>query len=144
MVFSSLIFLFLFLPVVLAGYYLLPRVLKNIFLFLVSLVFYAFGDAGSVYLILVSVLVNYSIGRLIETQEKYARVLLFIGVVFNLSVLVFYKYGSFAGIPYFNTHVVALPLGISFFTFHALSFITDVYRKTSLVPKNPMDVGLYI
>lgn len=154
MVFSSQIFLFFFLPVTLIGYVICRRIqLKNFWLLIVSLLFYAYG-AGRVVLILMgSVVVNYTIAILLTRTEKgtVRKLLLLLDVILNFAYLFYFKYYNF-----FRDNVnaltgndsefvrVALPIGISFFTFQALSYCIDVYRNSSLVQKNIINVALYI
>jgi alginate O-acetyltransferase complex protein AlgI len=158
MVFSSPIFLFLFLPVTLVLYLLLPGLrLRNLWLLAVSLLFYAWGEAAFVLLIFVSTMVNYGLGLWVESgagtsRRKWGVVL---AVVFNLGLLGFFKYGNFL-VENLNllarplhlgaVHLgkVRLPIGISFFTFHALSYIIDIYRGKMPAARRPSDMALYI
>lgn len=149
MEFSSLIFLFLFLPIFLLLFFLLRREAHNSFLLVASLVFYAWGEGQYIYLLLVSIVVNYILGLLVDRSEKQGtRKMFFLAaVVFNIGFLGYFKYTHFvldnlglsgsAG----NIH---LPIGISFFTFQALSFIIDVYRKTTEMDRSPLNFGLYM
>ncbi len=148
MVFSSITFLFYFLPLFLVVYFLLPA--KNITLLLASLLFYAWGEVEFTLLLLVSIGVNYTFGRLIGRtagEEKKQTIMLALGVASNLLLLSYFKYFNFLlqdvlGVT--QTAAVHLPLGISFFTFQAISYLVDVYRKAAPVEKNPLDLGLYI
>lgn len=155
MVFSSVTFLFYFFPCVLLLYCLLPC--KNVFLLLVSLFFYAWGEVSFVLLLLVSIGANYAFGLLInrQTSVPLSRIYLIFGLAVNLLLLGFFKYGNFLvdnvnwlfvrfDIQPMVLDSVHLPLGISFFTFQAMSYLVDVYRGTSAVEKNPMNLGLYI
>ncbi len=148
MVFSSQIFLFLFLPVCLIFYYVLPKTFRNAVLLLFSILFYAWGEVQYLWLIFFSVIINYILGILIARPNKQ-RLILTIGIVINLSLLLFYKYlGFFAGI--FHIHLpenlknIVLPLGISFYTFHSISYLIDIYRKKAVAQKNVFKMGLYI
>ena len=153
MVFSSPIFLFVFLPLTLGLYYLLPRSAKNGFLLLASLVFYAWGEIFFVLVMLASLAFNYIFGRLIGTAEpSRKRGYLVAGVVANLSLLAYFKYANFivdnlqqlgwlAGVDWSDVH---LPLGISFFTFQAMSYLVDVYRGENRAQKSLFNVALYI
>ncbi|MCI8418225.1 MAG: MBOAT family protein [Lachnospiraceae bacterium] len=154
MVFSSIVFLFAFLPLTLLGYYLLPRFLRNIFLFLVSIAFYAYGEPKFVLVLLLSIVVNYLFGLLVDRfreRKPLVRGLLALMLVFNFSFLVVYKYLNFItanlrtllGDTVTVTEIV-LPIGISFFTFQAVSYVLDIYRQHGEVQKNPLHVGLYI
>lgn len=154
MVFSSQIFLFCFLPVTLIGYVLCRQTqLKNLWLLLVSILFYAYGAHLVVLVLFFSVTVNYVIAILLtKTRSEYKRrLLLALDVLLNLSYLFYFKYYNF-----FRDNLnaitgssseferIALPIGISFFTFQALSYCIDVYRDESLVQKNIFNVALYI
>jgi len=154
MVFSSPIFLFIFLPFVFIVYKTLPFALKNIFLTLVSLVFYAWGEPIFIVLMIVSVSMNYILARLIgdKVEEKpSARTWLILSVIFNIGMLFVFKYSNFFidnmnGI--FGTSllipVIRLPIGISFYTFQAMSYVIDVYRGVTRPQKNFIYVLLYI
>lgn len=151
MVFSSPIFLFYFLPVVLLAYYLLRKhiVLQNLILFASSLLFYFWGEKQYVIIVLFSIAVNYGFGYLISLSKNDIRKawILGIGIVTNLSMLLYFKYFDFFLSTLLhrpNTHSVHLPLGVSFFTFHGLTYIIDIYRKDAVAAKSPMNVGLYI
>lgn len=154
MLFSSIIFILFFLPVVFAGYYLLSfsRRLQNILLFIASIMFYAWGEPIYVFLMLTSILVNWFFGlsvSRVKKQEQKKRILI-LSCVFNLGILFVFKY---LGFVIRNINLVgnilpqpdiALPIGISFFTFQAMSYVIDVYRNTTEAEKNPFYVGLYI
>lgn len=153
MVFSSLTFLCIFLPVVLALYYLLPTLrIRNVLLIAVSLLFYAYGEPVYVLLMIASIIINYIFGRLLGTENKKKRQwILAIAVVINIGLLVVFKYldmmvqtvNQLCGseIPLVG---LALPIGISFFTFQALSYVIDVYRREVEPQKNLWNVMLYI
>lgn len=153
MVFSSLTFLCIFLPVVLALYYLLPILrIRNILLIAVSLLFYAYGEPVYVLLMIASIIINYIFGRLLGTENKKKRQwILAIAVVINIGLLVVFKYldmmvqtvNQLSGseIPLVG---LALPIGISFFSFQALSYVIDVYRREVEPQKNLWNVMLYI
>lgn len=154
MVFSSLIFLFVFFPIVLLVYFLLPKVARNYWLFASSIFFYAWGEPKFVIVMLVSIVFNYTIAMLISRRPARSggrRAWLVVGVAANVSLLFVYKYLNFTlsnlravfgeAVPL--THIL-LPIGISFFTFQALSYVVDVYRGNVNVQKNPIYVGLYI
>lgn len=151
MVFSSSVFLFIFLPVVLGLYYLIPeKHIRNALLILVSLLFYAFGEPFVVFLMIISIICNYFLGLLMQ-KEKCQKLVLVISVIWNLGLLGIYKYaGFFVGIlnhlPFVNFPVpeIALPIGISFFTFQAMSYVIDLYRKEIPVQKNFFELLLYI
>ena len=153
MVFSSLTFLCIFLPVVLALYYLLPTLrIRNVLLIIVSLLFYAYGEPVYVLLMIASIIINYIFGRLLGTENKKKRQwILAIAVIINIGLLVVFKYldmmvqtvNQLCGseIPLAG---LALPIGISFFTFQALSYVIDVYRREVEPQKNLWNVMLYI
>ena len=152
MVFSSCIFLFFFLPVVYLLYCICPNVkIKNGLLILASLFFYAFGEPVYIFLMLGSILVNYALARFIASKEKWARGMLALAVLFNVGLLVAFKYsallagtvGSLLGLQ-LPVPDIALPIGISFYTFQALSYCIDVYRDRHTVQKNVWKLMLYI
>lgn len=157
MVFSSAIFLFLFLPVVLILYYLVPARLKNTLLLIASLFFYAWGETFYLGIMLVSIGGNYLAGILLEKYRgvHQARWILALGIALNLLLLGSYKYANFIvdnlnilllslQFPAIELAPVHLPIGISFFTFQAISYIFDIYRNEAQVQKNPLNVALYI
>ena len=155
MVFSSIIFLIYFLPTVLLGVFLLKKQLKlqNLFLLGMSLLFYSWAESYFVLLMLVSIVSNYIFGLLIDRHNR-PRLWLAIGVSVNLILLSTFKYAGFivdninqiTSLVGFELHVgrIVLPVGISFFTFQAMSYIIDVYRRETQVQKNPLDLALYI
>lgn len=156
MVFSSSVFLFLFLPLTLIVHFFLHPRLRNFFLLLMSMVFYAWGEGSLTFLIAVSIIVNYAggllIGRLKAGNEKAAKGLVALFILLNLLVLIYYKYFNFILselknadlLTDFAPQVSHLPIGISFYTFHILSYLIDVYRRDAVAQKNPFDLGLYI
>ena len=161
MVFSSPIFLFGFLPTALLIYYLTPKLSKNIVLLLTSLLFYAWGEVFYVGVMLVSILSNYIIGRLIfSAQNRIAsrvkpRFYLTVGVVINVWLLISFKYANFItdiinevlsiySISTIDLNPIHLPLGISFFTFQAISYIVDIYRKEVKSQNNIYNLALDI
>ena len=139
MVFSSITFLFLFLPIVLAVYYIVPEKAKNIILLIASILFYAWGEPVYIVLMLLSIILNYFCGQDIEEKlddpVKAKRSILF-AVVVNVLILMFFKYYGFlldmlnsilpVEIPY---RELPLPVGISFYTFQSLSYVLDIYWK---------------
>ena len=142
MVFASPIFLFLFLPVTLAAYFAVPRTWRNGVLLVASLVFYAWGEAPYLALVIGSVLFNYAIGGAIGRAQdpRVRRRWLAAGVAGNLAVLAVFKYANFAvgnvnalapilAITPLAVASIPLPLGISFFTFQAISYVVDVYAQ---------------
>jgi alginate O-acetyltransferase complex protein AlgI len=157
MVFSSLVFLGLFLPLVWLLHTVLPRQWRNYWLLLASLFFYAWGEGELVLVMLSSILFNYGIGLVIERSEKPAtrKKLLALGLIANLGLLGVYKYqgfivsmlndGLFAlDLNLIRAKEIPLPIGISFFTFQALSYVIDLYRQKHPAQRNPFHLGLYI
>ncbi|MDY4573600.1 MAG: MBOAT family protein [Intestinibacter sp.] len=157
MLFSSTIFVFLFLPMVLIFYYGIfrnKRKLQNIFLLLASLFFYAWGEPAFVLIMLLSIISNYYFGLKVDEHredKKKSKSIIVLMLIFNLSIMFIFKYLMFtlSNIKYltglnFNIPNIALPIGISFFTFQAISYVIDVYRQNGKVQKNPLYVGLYI
>lgn len=150
MVFSSGVFLFIFLPLVLLAHTLIKNnAVRNGLLIAASLVFYAYGEPVYVLLLLASVGVNYLFGRLLASRKK--KGLLALAVVFNLSLLVVYKYAGFLVgmlnvLPFVNLPVpkITMPIGISFFTFQAISYVADTYRSDKNEKTGFADVLLYI
>ena len=156
MVFSSITFLFYFLPIFLAVYFLTPTIKgKNVVTLLFSLVFYAWGEPRFILILLFSILFNFVAALIIDGREGAARrVALAVAVAGNLLVLAVFKYANFVtgnlaallspfGLALTRTNI-ALPLGISFFTFHCLSYIIDIYRRRFRANRDPIDVALYI
>lgn len=156
MLFSSSIFLFLFLPLVLVIYYLPLRKFRqgqNVFLLLASLFFYAWGEPWFVLVMIVSIVVNYGFGLWVarnKRRDKTCRLPIFLALVANLGILFVFKYLMFTlsilnGLgASFVIPVIELPIGISFFTFQALSYVLDVHRDRGQVQRSPLKVGLYI
>ncbi len=157
MVFSSPLFVFLFLPLVLLGYYLAPRTARNLFLFSASLFFYAWGEKKYVLVLLLSLAVNYALACAISRTAKQSRkrLRLITAIVFNLGLLVSFKYARFfvdnlssiwvlcGGEP-FSVRALHLPIGVSFFTFQAMSYVIDVYRAEVPAQRNFLRFGLYV
>ncbi|MFK7926212.1 MAG: MBOAT family protein [Bacteroidia bacterium] len=157
MLFSSLSFLGLFLPLVWGVNLLLPARARNLWLLLLSLWFYAWGEGVWVFLMLGSILLNYGIGLQVGKQDHRQKIWLSLAVAINLGLLIIVKYAGFLVanlnllllnlddisllLPAVN---LSLPIGISFFTFQALSYQIDLYRGKYQAQKNPLDLGLYI
>lgn len=154
MVFSSTIFLCVYLPLVLLGYYICPKKGRNLFLLIASLVFYAWGEPKYVFLMIFSILVNYIFGRLMDKHrenKKRLKLMLVLSVVIDLGLLSVFKYTDFVITNInaifgssFDLLNIALPIGISFYTFQAMSYTIDVYRNDVRVQKNLIDFGMYI
>ena len=156
MVFSSLMFLFRFLPAVLLLYFLAPKCARNAILFIASLIFYAWGEPVYVVLMLFSTIVDYTHGRLVyrfkqKNEMKKARMVVLSSMLINLALLGFFKYADFiignlnlipgVNIPLLN---LALPIGISFYTFQTMSYTVDIYRGDALPQKNIISFGAYV
>ncbi len=151
MVFSSFVFLFIFLPLVIFTYFIIKnRTYRNVILFIFSLVFYAWGEPVYVLLMLFSILANYFLALIIDKSKK-KKLFLIIAVIINILIIGFFKYGDFLienintvfklSIPSLN---IGLPIGISFYTFQILSYVIDVYNKKVKVQKNIINLGTYI
>ena len=154
MIFSSLFFIFIFLPLVLAAYYLVPRKFKNLCLVLFSLVFYAWGEPIYVLLMIFTILVDYVCGlcvaRFIDRRGK-AKLFITINIVINLALLGFFKYagmlvGTFDAVTGLGLSIpeVALPIGISFYTFESMSYAIDVYRREAPAMRSIIDFAAYL
>lgn len=156
MIFSSIFFIFAFLPVTLMLYYVVPFKLKNFVLLIFSLIFYAWGEPVYVILMLFSIIINYVSGLEVEYymdsgKMRKAKVACIVTAIADLGVLGFYKYFGFLienlnrilpfDIPY---HELALPIGISFYTFQTLSYVIDVYRGKVKAQHNLVDFGAYV
>ena len=167
MVFSAPMFLFGFLPFSLLAYFLMPKKFRNIVLLAISLLFYAWGEVFYLIIMLFSISANYVVGLCINrAQERkndlsgvetlnFSKLFLILGVAVNLLLLVTFKYANFISdnvnnvlgslnVNPINLEPVHLPLGISFFTFQAISYIVDVYRKQASVQRSILDFALYI
>ena len=151
MVFSSEVFLFAFLPLTYILYLICPKLkIKNLLLIAVSLLFYSYGEPIAVLLMIVSVIANYLFGRLTAIKNIKKKILI-ISIIFNVLMLFVFKYltytlSIFKSISGFDFVVpnIGLPIGISFFTFQAMSYVIDSYKKPELIRKNILDIFLYI
>jgi len=156
MLFSSITFLYYFLPAVLILYFLVPKALKNVTLLLFSLLFYSWGEPKCVFLMLATIALNYVFGILIEKSRTKAlkRTFLTISVLGTLSSLLYFKYTgffvmNFARLSGLSLELIdfsfpVLPIGISFYTFQILSYSIDVYRGEVKAQKNPVTLATYI
>lgn len=157
MLFSSLQFLYLFLPLTLLGYYLSPYKIKNYWLLLTSLIFFAWGGVSLTAILLVSIFLNYFFGLLIQKNRESRKAYwwTFTGVSTNILLLAFYKYGNFLVFninqflelmmaPTLPQSSIILPIGISFYTFHSLSYLVDIYKRKTEAQKNIFNLALYI
>lgn len=153
MLFSSVTFLYCFLPVVLIMYYIAPGIMKNAVLLAASLFFYAWGEPLYVILMAASILIGYVFGILIEKFRgtKAAKPVLAVSLAINIGLLAYFKYSDFfienfnaatgLSVPLLN---IALPIGISFYTFQLISYLIDVYRGDVPAQRNPISLGAYI
>ena len=152
MLFSSSVFLWLFLPLVIVLNFFIKREYSNYLLLAASLLFYAWGEPVYVLLMLLSIGLNWCFGMLIEKAPKGRKLLLFLCVVVNLAILGYYKYYNFFAnsinallqTELLPAREISLPIGISFFTFQALSYVIDLYRGDCKLQKNIFDLALYV
>ncbi len=152
MLFSSISFLYYFLPAVILLYFAVPKCIKNTVLLVFSLAFYGWGEPKYVFLMIASILVNYVLGIVIEKfrGKPLSRVFIGISALFSLGMLGYFKYADFF-IANFNKITglsvgmlkIALPIGISFYTFQILSYTIDVYRGSVAAQKNPITLATY-
>ena len=154
MSFTTIEFMFRFLPIFLIVYYVVPTRYKNMILLIGSFVFYAWGHHFYLLWLMLSIVVNYTFGRLIGERRAQRKPLLILGLIYNFGLLVFFKYTNFF-IENINalltaTHIqiptisVVMPLGISFYTFQVVSYLVDVYRGEQRPVKNIINLGVYI
>jgi alginate O-acetyltransferase complex protein AlgI len=157
MVFSSLEFLLLYLPVTLLVYYMVPLKLRNIWLLVVSLIFYGWGEPVYVFLMIFTITIDYIFGLLVErsllqNNQKRAKLHMIVSIVINLAILGFFKYYDFfvsnlrliPGLSSLPLLGIGLPIGISFYTFQALSYVIDVYRMDTKAQHNIASFGAYV
>ena len=156
MLFSSTVFLFLFLPAVLLLYYIVPRKVRNLVLFVFSLVFYAWGEPVYVFLMIGSTVVAYITGLLADKTVKgrkawVPKVSLIVAILWNMGLLLFYKYSDFFIVNANNIFgfsikelKLVMPIGISFYSFQTLSYVIDVYRGDVKAQKNYLTLGTYV
>ena len=151
MVFSSITFLFYFLPIVLALYYIAPNKYKNIVLLASSLFFYFYGEPTYVIIMIASIVFTYIFGILMDKYKKYSKLFLILSICVSIGILIYFKYTNFL-IQNINLWLknkidfiyVVLPIGISFYTFQLISYIIDVYRGEAKVQKNVLKLAMYI
>lgn len=157
MLFSSVVFLFLFLPITLLGYYLIGDKYKNYWLLFTSLIFFAWGGVSETIILILSIILNYYFGLAIQKylDSRKGYLFLFWGITVNILILGVFKYANFfvenlnhlfnfLHIPNMKQTNIALPIGISFYTFHSLSYLVDIYKKKSSAQKSILDLSLYI
>lgn len=157
MLFSSMIFLWLFLPVVFILYYIIDKKFRNLLLLAASIIFYAWGGVSYTLIMFSSIIINYFFALLIdkaieENNRSKKKIYLALCVIVNLSILCYFKYTDFAisiinsisGKEVISLKKIVLPIGISFYTFQALSYVIDVYREHNKAQKNLINLALYI
>lgn len=152
MVFSSPVFLFIFLTAVYILYRLIPTVTaKNVLLLIFSIAFYTYGEPKAVILMLISIVMNYFFGLAMQSRNKSRKTVLAVSVAANLLMLGIFKYAGFGAemlnkLPFVSVAVpkIALPIGISFYTFQAMSYVIDAYKEPKYIQRNPYKLALYI
>lgn len=151
MIFSTLLFLLLFLPILFIGIWVINKRFHNVFLLIISLIFYAWGEPILIYVMMGSIFINYIIGRLFESSLN-RKLVLYFGVSINLCLLAWFKYMGFfystylyfTSVSNMDTEGVVLPIGISFYTFQSISYLMDVYNNKTKPQKSLINLGLYI
>lgn len=151
MVFSSIVFIFLFFPLTILGYYLINPKFRNYWLLFVSLIFFGWSQPNYLWIIVLNIVINYVAAYCLENSHKYKKIILVTAIAVNLGILFYFKYFNFI-LDSVNKlfalslelREIILPIGISFFTFQGMSYTIDVYRKTVRAQKNPLKVALYI
>ena len=153
MVFSSITFLFYFLPIVLVLYYLVPNKLKNLILLISSFIFYFYGEPKYVLLMVFSIMSTYICGRLVDKYRgtKKSKLFLILEIIISIGLLIYFKYADFI-IKNINLWLsqkidlinVLLPIGISFYTFQMISYVVDVYKGEVKVQKNILKLATYV
>ncbi len=153
MLFASMTFLWVFLPILLIIYFIAKDKYRNIILLIFSLIFYSWGEPTYVFLMLFSILINYIFGIILDKTKNWAKKIIFlVAILSNLGLLAYFKYFNFIienlnniiQSNYFKAKDIALPIGISFYTFQIMSYIIDLYRGDIKVQKNPIKLALYI
>jgi alginate O-acetyltransferase complex protein AlgI len=157
MVFSSPTFIFVLLPLTLAGFFLVPRPLRTPLLITASLVFYTWGEKQLVAVLAISIVLNWAMALIVErtSHERWRRTVLIVAAALNIGTLLYFKYTNFviANVSVVLQHLgqaplrvtpVHLPIGVSFITFEALSYVVDVYRRQTRAARNPLHVALFM
>ncbi|MDE6035029.1 MAG: MBOAT family protein [Ruminococcus sp.] len=152
MVFSSPVFLFIFLTSVYILYRIIPTITaKNVLLLVFSLMFYAYGEPKAVLLMIISIVINYVFGIAMNEKNRYRKIFLTVSITANLLMLGIFKYAGFGAemldrLPFLSMSIpdIALPIGISFYTFQAMSYVIDAYKNPEYIQKNPYKLALYI
>ncbi len=151
MIFSSITFLFYFLPIVMAIYYIVPNKFKNVVLLISSILFYFYGEPKYVILMIISIIITYIFGILIHKYKKQSKIFLILSISISIGLLIYFKYANFI-IQNINLWLknkidfiyVILPIGISFYTFQMISYLIDVYKGEARVQKNIFKLAMYI
>ncbi len=151
MVFSSITFLFYFLPIVLVIYYIAPKKYKNVVLLIVSFLFYFYGEPKYIYIMTLLIICTYILGICMDRYKKYKTLFLILSIVINIGTLIYFKYANFL-IQNINLWLykkidfiyVVLPIGISFYVFQLISYIIDVYKEDTKVQENILKLATYI
>ena len=156
MVFSSTLFIFVFLPMVIGIYFICPVSYRNALLLVFSLIFYGWGEPKYILVMIFSILINYFSGILIDrfrckNQHKRCKLVLVVSLICNISILGYFKYWDFI-IENINSMLgssinileLALPIGISFYTFQTMSYVIDVYKENVKVQRNLINFGTYV
>ena len=153
MVFSSITFIYYFLPLLFLCYYLVPKKVRNLILLIFSLAFYFYGEPVYIYILILSILVNYIFAIFIDKalKKSFKKLFLILAIIFNLSFLIYFKYTNFlisninnlfdSSLSLLN---ITMPIGISFFTFQTLSYVIDVYRGDVKASHNLIDFATYV
>lgn len=153
MLFSSMTFLWFFLPIIFILHIILPGKIKNVCLLIASLLFYSWGEPVYVFLMIFSIIANFFLAIIIERLENnYKKIILIIDIILNIGLLWIFKYftplipliNSVFNIQVFNVKNIILPIGISFYTFQILSYVIDVYSKKCEVQRNVLNFALYV
>ena len=153
MVFSSITFIYYFLPLLFLCYYLVPKKVRNLILLIFSLAFYFYGEPVYIYILILSILVNYIFAIFIDKalKKSFKKLFLILAIIFNLSFLIYFKYTNFLISNINNLFDLSLsllnitmPIGISFFTFQTLSYVIDVYRGDVKASHNLIDFATYV
>ncbi len=154
MVFSSLTFIYIFLPIVLGIYFLLPHKLKNLWMFISGLIFYAWGEPVYLWIMVLSTIIDYTAGLFMhkyDDKPKIRTICLLASIVMNVGLLSIFKYSGFfvnTINSVFSTSIpvpqIALPIGISFYTFQSMSYTIDLYMRNIPVQKNPVTFATYV
>jgi len=143
MVFSSLTFLFLFLPLFFAGYFVAPKRFKNLLLFLSGLIFYGWGEPFFIFIMLISTAIDYSAGLFIDKfddKPHLRKIGLIVSIAMNIGILGLFKYAKMF-VPGLN---LPLPIGLSFYTFQTMSYTIDLYKRNIKAQKNPINFGAFV